>query len=164
VALPQEVREGLTAVVAHRSWEGPVGGYGCQFASGYCRMEHSGRERTIGMTFDEVALAVMRKAWPDYTIEFVADVGAWVARYIYDGLSPVMTADSPEALTSLLSDDASHRRRGDDTAPALQGHPGYLIGRCQPDDASSAATACSAAESTGSWAGCGGIPTRVPDW
>jgi hypothetical protein len=65
------------------------------------------------MTFDDAALAVMRKAWPDYTIEFVADDSAWVAWYVYDGLSPSMRAESPEALTSLLSEDASSRRRGE---------------------------------------------------
>ncbi len=64
------------------------------------------------MPFDEVALAVMRKAWPDYTIGFEPGAGAWKARYLTDLLAPALTADSPEALTSLLFADASHRRRG----------------------------------------------------
>jgi hypothetical protein len=64
------------------------------------------------MPFDEVALAVLRKAWPDYSIGFEPDRGAWKAKHRADRLAPVMTADSPEALTSLLFADASHRRRG----------------------------------------------------
>ena len=64
------------------------------------------------MPFDEVALAVMRKAWPDYSIGFEPEGGAWKAKYRADLLAPALTADSPEQLTSLLFDDASHRRRG----------------------------------------------------
>lgn len=67
------------------------------------------------MSFDEVALAVLRKAWPDYTIGFEPEGGAWKAKYRADLLSPVLTADSPEELTSLLSYDASDRRSGGDS-------------------------------------------------
>jgi hypothetical protein len=63
------------------------------------------------VTFDDVALAVMRKAWHDYNISYVADDGVWVARYIHDGLAPVLPAASPEELTAILADDTSDRRR-----------------------------------------------------
>jgi hypothetical protein len=63
------------------------------------------------VTFDDVALAVMRKAWRDYDIGYVVDDGVWVARYINDGLAPVLPAASPEELTAMLSNDASDRRR-----------------------------------------------------
>jgi hypothetical protein len=64
------------------------------------------------MSYDEVALAFLRKAWPDYTIGFEPGGGAWKAKYRADLHAPVLTADSPEELTSLLSDDAARRRRG----------------------------------------------------
>jgi hypothetical protein len=64
------------------------------------------------VTFDDVALAVMRKAWNDYKIGYVADDGVWVARYIHDGRAPVLPAVSPEELTAILSNDAADRRRG----------------------------------------------------
>jgi len=63
------------------------------------------------MTFDEVALAVMRKAWPDYDIGYTADDGGWVARFRADQLAPIISAESPEELTAKLSADASNRRR-----------------------------------------------------
>jgi hypothetical protein len=84
------------------------------------------------VTFDDVALAVMRKAWHDYDIGYVADDGVWIARHIDDSLAPMLPAASPEELTAMLSNDASDRRR--------EGRQ-----RRQPDEASSAATACSAA-------------------
>jgi hypothetical protein len=65
------------------------------------------------MSFDEVALAVMQRAWPRYTIGFEPDDGVWVAHYSADPQAPVIAAASPEALTILLGDDAS-RRRGED--------------------------------------------------
>jgi hypothetical protein len=66
------------------------------------------------MSFDEVALAVMRAAWPDYTIGFEPEGGAWKAKYRADLLAPVLSADSPEALTVLLGHDAASRRHGAD--------------------------------------------------
>jgi hypothetical protein len=63
------------------------------------------------MSFDEVALAVMQRAWPGYTIGFEQDDGVWVAQHSADSLAPVIAAASPEALTTLLGDDAS--RGGD---------------------------------------------------
>jgi hypothetical protein len=66
------------------------------------------------MFFDEVALAVMRKAWPDYAIGFEPEGGAWKAKYRADLLAPALSADSPEELTSLLTIDAASRRRGGD--------------------------------------------------
>jgi hypothetical protein len=65
------------------------------------------------MSFDEVALAVMQRAWPGYTIGFEPADGVWVAQYSADSLAPVIAAASPEALTTLLGDDASRRRGGD---------------------------------------------------
>jgi hypothetical protein len=67
--------------------------------------------RVSPASFDDVALAVMRRAWHDYKIRYVADDGVWVARYIHDGLAPVLPAASPEELTVILSNDASDRRR-----------------------------------------------------
>ncbi len=64
------------------------------------------------MSFDEVALAVMQRAWPHYTIGFEPDDGVWVAQYSADLRAPIIAAASPEALTSLLGDDASRRRGG----------------------------------------------------
>jgi hypothetical protein len=72
---------------------------------------HAGPVARGEVTFDDVALAVMRKAWHDYDIGYVADDGVWVARYIDDGLAPVLPAASPEELTAMLSNDASDRRR-----------------------------------------------------
>ena len=63
------------------------------------------------MTFDEAALAVLRNAWPAYTVGHT-EHGDWVARFTADLLAPVLSADSPEGLTDLLSKDASHRRHG----------------------------------------------------
>jgi hypothetical protein len=65
------------------------------------------------MSFDEVALAVMERAWPHYTIGFEPDDGVWVAQYSADLPAPIIAAASPEALTTLLGDDASRRRGGD---------------------------------------------------
>jgi hypothetical protein len=65
------------------------------------------------MRFDEVALAVMQRAWPGYTIGFEPDDGVWVAQYGPDPDAPIIAAGSPEALTTLLGDDASRRRGGD---------------------------------------------------
>ncbi len=67
------------------------------------------------MCFDEVALAVMQRAWPGYTIGFEPDDGVWVAQYDADLEAPMIAAASPEALTTLLGDDAGRRRGGDDS-------------------------------------------------
>jgi hypothetical protein len=64
------------------------------------------------MSFDEVVLAVMRAAWPDYAIGFEPDGGAWKATHRADLLAPALSADSPEELTLLLGEDAASRRRG----------------------------------------------------
>ena len=64
------------------------------------------------MPFDDVALAVMRKAWPDYNIGFEPESGTWKATHRVDLRAPAVTADSPEELTLLLFKDASRRRRG----------------------------------------------------
>jgi hypothetical protein len=80
----------------------------------YARTVAGGEAALVSpVTFDDVALAVMRRAWNDYKIGYVADDGVWVARYIYDGLAPVLPAASPEELTTILSNDASDRRRGE---------------------------------------------------
>jgi hypothetical protein len=65
------------------------------------------------MSFDEVALAVMQRAWPRYTIGFEPADGVWVAQYGADLRAPIIAATSPEALTTLLGEDASRRRGGD---------------------------------------------------
>jgi hypothetical protein len=64
------------------------------------------------MSFEEVVLAVMQRAWPRYTVGFEPDDGVWVAQYSADLEAPVIAAASPEALTTLLGDDASRRRGG----------------------------------------------------
>lgn len=64
------------------------------------------------MFFYEVALAVMRRAWPDYVIGFEPDDGVWVAHSRSDPPAPIIAAASPEDLTTLLGDDASRRRGG----------------------------------------------------
>jgi hypothetical protein len=65
------------------------------------------------MSCDEVALAVMQRAWPHHTIGFEPDDGVWVAKYSADLRAPIIAAASPAALTTLLADDASRRRGGD---------------------------------------------------
>jgi hypothetical protein len=72
------------------------------------------------MFFDEVALAVMQRAWPHYAIKFGPDDGVWVARYSSDRRAPIIAAASPEALTALLGDDASRRRGGVDSGSTEQ--------------------------------------------
>ncbi len=67
------------------------------------------------MTFDDVALAVLQRAWPAYVIAYVAGDGVWVARFSADQAAPVIAGDSPETLTTLLGDDTSRRRRGGDS-------------------------------------------------
>jgi hypothetical protein len=64
------------------------------------------------MLFAEVALAVMQRAWPGYTVGFEPDDGVWVAQYSAELRAPIIAAASPEALTALLGDDASRRRGG----------------------------------------------------
>jgi hypothetical protein len=65
------------------------------------------------MSFDDVVQAVMQRAWPHYTIGFEPDDGVWVAQCSTDLEAPVLAAASPEALTTLLGDDAGRRRGGD---------------------------------------------------
>ncbi len=73
------------------------------------------------MSFDEVALAVMQRAWPGYTIGFEPGDGVWVAQYNADPVAPIIAAASPEALTTLLGDDANRRRGRDGTCSGLAG-------------------------------------------
>jgi hypothetical protein len=64
--------------------------------------------------FEAVALTVLEKAWPLYRMGCTG--GEWVARYGGDRLAPVLSAESPEALTLLLGADLRRRQR---TACAL---------------------------------------------